>query len=435
MCQERIQGISYMKERQATVLIVSGTEAASSQLEEYVIQHGLRAVFAKNGTEALTAVQDSAPDLVMLCLDLPDEGSIRLAEHLKATAALSTIPVVALASREQLEQLEYCLTLGVEDYMLLPLHPQIVRSRLNAVNAHAEQTAHVADARREEALLKIERDIQIGRNIQQSFLPQVLPEVPGWELAARFQPAREVAGDFYDAFPLNQGRRLGIVIADVCDKGVGAALFMALFRSLIRAFAQQHYSIRWMGDEETDFLSNPVVDRRRAIPSTGTTALKNAMSLTNNYIITNHGDTSMFATMFFGVLDPATGLLSYVNGGHNPPWIFNNAGIKTRLVPSGPAVGMVPDADYVIQQATFMPGDYLLMFTDGVIEARDSAGAFFTEARLRSCLVDPFPASAQSLLDRIHAELTAHIGMAAQFDDITMLALRRGLPVEKVPVT
>ncbi len=292
-----------------------------------------------------------------------------------------------------------------------------------------------ANAKREEVLLKLERDIQIGRDIQLSFLPKTLPQVPGWELAAEFEPAREVAGDFYDAFPLNQGRRLGLVIADVCDKGVGAALFMALFRSLIRAFAQQHYSLRWMGDEESDFLSSPVADRRRGIPSTGTTALKNAMTLTNNYIITNHGDTSMFATMFFGVLDPGSGVLTYINGGHCPPWLFNESGVKQRLTPTGPAVGMVPDVDFAIQQVTFAPGDMLLAFTDGVPEARDVTGAFFTEARLRSIINSPMPASAKELVSSVHAHLTAHIGTAVQFDDITMLAVRRSTTEEPFAIT
>jgi serine phosphatase RsbU (regulator of sigma subunit) len=293
----------------------------------------------------------------------------------------------------------------------------------------SEPAAH---AQREEALLKLERDIQIGRRIQASFLPTTLPEVPHWELAAFFQPAREVAGDFYDAFMLNQNRRVGIVIGDVCDKGVGAALFMALFRSLTRAFAQQHYSLRWMDADETDFLTSPVTDRRRGIPSTGTTALKNAIGLTNNYIINNHGDTNMFATMFFGVLDPVAGVLTYINGGHNPPWLFNAAGVKMRLMPTGPAVGMLPDVDFGIQQVTFEPGDILLTFTDGVPEARDPDGAFFTEAKLRMLINDPMPAAAQELLERIHGRLTAHIGTAAQFDDITMLAVRR-LSASDVP--
>lgn len=97
--------------------------------------------------------------------------------------------------------------------------------------------------------------MQIARDIQASFLPETLPELPGWEIAAHFQPAREVAGDFYDVFPMVDGRRLGLVIADVCDKGVGAAMFMALFRSLLRAFANPNTARRWMDAQGDDWLS------------------------------------------------------------------------------------------------------------------------------------------------------------------------------------
>jgi sigma-B regulation protein RsbU (phosphoserine phosphatase) len=325
------------------------------------------------------------------------------------------------------------LALGLDDYLYYPFHAQVVKARLDALRFKQLAVAQAEEAKRDELLLKIERDVQIGRRIQKSFLPPVLPETPNWELAAQFEPAREVAGDFYDAFPLNQKRRLGVVIGDVCDKGVGAALFMALFRSLVRAYAQQHYSISWMG-ESTDFLSSPVADRRRTVPSTGTTALKSAMTLTNNYIIENHGDSNMFATMFFGVLDPITGVLAYINGGHNAPWLFDSAGnIKLRLTATGPAVGMLPDVDYGIQQITIEPGDTLLTFTDGVPEARDPAGNFFTEARLRTLITNPPAGTAKELLLRIYDQLMAHIDTAAQFDDITMLAVRR-LPGPQTPV-
>ncbi len=137
-------------------------------------------------------------------------------------------------------------------------------------------------------------ELEIGRRIQTSFLPSTLPQPAGWQIAGALEPAREVSGDFYDAFALSQGKRMGLVVADVCDKGVGAALFMALFRSLLRAFADQHYSLGWMdilGEERSS------VGRRRTMLSTGTAALKNAIDLTNRYIARNHGDTSMFATV------------------------------------------------------------------------------------------------------------------------------------------
>jgi len=173
----------------------------------------------------------------------------------------------------------------------------------------------------------MERELEIARRIQASFLPDNLPQPEGWELASRFEAAREVAGDFYDAFSLAGGKRIGLVVGDVCDKGVGAALFMSLFRSLIRAFADQHYSLGWMdllasdapGSNMAEPLRSSSVSRRRELLTPGTTALKKAVVLTNDYIANNHGQTSMFATLFFGVLDPTTGTLTYINGGTSPP--------------------------------------------------------------------------------------------------------------------
>src|SRR5947208_967614 len=123
-------------------------------------------------------------------------------------------------------------------------------------------------------------DVQIGRQIQASFLPETLPKPAGWEIEARFQPARQVAGDWYDAFPLTHGR-IGLVIADVCDKGVGAALFMALMRSLIRAYGQQNYALRLLDVLETGAPTAPRGERgRRTAPSVGVSALRNAVELT-----------------------------------------------------------------------------------------------------------------------------------------------------------
>jgi sigma-B regulation protein RsbU (phosphoserine phosphatase) len=270
---------------------------------------------------------------------------------------------------------------------------------------------------------KLERDLQIARQIQASFLPEELPQFPGWELAARFQPAREVSGDFYDAFPLTNNRRLGFVIADVCDKGIGAALFMALFRTLIRAFAQQHYALSW-ADVLADDAPRADEGRRQVLPSIGTGALKNAVSLTNSYILRNHGQAGMFATLFFGVLDPATGALAYVNCGHNPPILIGQGGRTARLGATGPALGIMPDADFTIQQAQLEPGDLLIGYTDGVTEARNPRGEFYSDARLLS-LVQPGAPSATDLLDRIEGDVRVHMDGGDPSDDITMLAVRR----------
>jgi phosphoserine phosphatase RsbU/P len=278
---------------------------------------------------------------------------------------------------------------------------------------------------RQQELLKFERDLQIGRQIQAGFLPETLPEPPGWEVAARFLPAREVAGDFYDAFMLGRDT-MGFVVADVCDKGVGAALFMALVRSLVRVYAQQRFSLlsaeaaapRLMGADRADL---------QAVGVTGT-ALKQAVILANDYIGENHLNMNMFATMFAGVLNLETGSLMYVNGGHNAPILLTTAGSTVRLPSKGPAVGMVPGFQFVVGQAQLNPGDLLVAFTDGIPDARDPHGKFFTEARLLRMVEQMATTPAEQAAIEIQEALATHIATAAQFDDITLMAIRRAAP-------
>jgi sigma-B regulation protein RsbU (phosphoserine phosphatase) len=271
---------------------------------------------------------------------------------------------------------------------------------------------------------KLNNELEKGRQMQINFLPDQLLQLPGWETAAYFKPARQVAGDFYDVFQL-PGGSIGLVIADVCDKGVGAALFMALFRSLIRIFSGQTSldglpltCSEALLDEMDDSADNPSVDPTHA------TALK-AIHLTNDYIALNHGDLAMFATLFFGILDPDSGKLSYVSGGHEPIFVVGpDGGVKERLAATGPAVGVEPKINFKIRQSRLEPGDTLLGYTDGVVEANASDGEFFTMERLVTTLDVP-ASSAADLLDRIADRVEKHIGEADQFDDVTLLAIRR----------
>jgi sigma-B regulation protein RsbU (phosphoserine phosphatase) len=160
------------------------------------------------------------------------------------------------------------------------------------------------------------------------------------------------------------------------------------------------------------------------LPSTGTSALRNAISLTNTYILDNHGDTGMFATLFFAVLDPATGALAYVNGGQTPPLLICGGAIKECLQPTGPAVGILPEAEWDIRQAQMEPGDLLLAYTDGVTEARSAAGGFYGDERLRALVCGRTFAAAE-LADAIEEDVRAFAAGAEQSDDITLLVARR----------
>ncbi|MCP4629934.1 MAG: PP2C family protein-serine/threonine phosphatase [bacterium] len=267
-------------------------------------------------------------------------------------------------------------------------------------------------------------ELEKGRQMQINFLPDQLPQIPGWETAAFFKPARQVAGDFYDIFQLSD-RSIGFVVADVCDKGVGAALFMALFRSLIRIFSGQT-SLNGLPLSCHDAISNESdqPDGNPAIDPDHLKALQ-AVQLTNKYIALNHGELAMFATLFFGILDLDTGKLSYINGGHGPLYIVpTGGGIKAQLATTGPSVGIEPNIHFKIQQTQLEPGDTLLGYTDGVIDASAADGKFYTIGQLRSILDTP-SSSVTELLDRITNSLQEHIGEAEPFDDITLLAIKR----------
>ena len=296
----------------------------------------------------------------------------------------------------------------------------------NAINKRkqAEEALQVSFEQVEAYSQKLNNELEKGRQIQINFLPDQLLQLPGWETAAYFKPARQVAGDFYDVFQL-PGGSIGLVIADVCDKGVGAALFMALFRSLIRIFSGQTSMdglpltcSEALLDEMDDYANDPSVDPTHA------TALK-AVHLSNDYIALNHGDLAMFATLFFGILDPDSGKLSYVNGGHEPIFVVGpDGGVKERLAATGPSVGIEPKINFKTRQSRLEPGDILLGYTDGVVEANASDGEFFTMERLVTTLDVP-ASSAADLLDRIADRVEKHIGEADQFDDVTLLAIRR----------
>ncbi|MGF1479637.1 MAG: PP2C family protein-serine/threonine phosphatase [Cyanophyceae cyanobacterium] len=263
---------------------------------------------------------------------------------------------------------------------------------------------------------KLDAELQEGRQMQQNFLPPaeaincLLLDKQRWEIATFFKPARQVSGDFYDVFELPDGY-LGLVIADVCGKGVGAALFMALFRSLIRIYAMEPEQ-----GSTVEVAVPPALEHQcRALQ---------AVALTNDYIAEHHGSLGMFATLFFGVLDPATGSVTYINGGHESLAILGAQGqVRETLHSTGPAVGMFAGQAFEIRSSSLQPGETLVGYTDGIPEARAANGAFYTRERLLGVINLP-TASAAALLERIAASVFTHTGQAEQFDDMTLLAVQ-----------
>jgi sigma-B regulation protein RsbU (phosphoserine phosphatase) len=267
----------------------------------------------------------------------------------------------------------------------------------------------------------LDRELEKCRQIQLDFLPKQLPKISGWHIEEFFFPASRVSGDFYDAFVLPCGYA-GLVIGDVCDKGVGSALFMALFRSLIRIFTGQAQLNRSFVDTKSQTVGG--TRKSASIRKYNHVEALRAVALTNDYIAQEHNEMCMFATLFFAVLDPSSGKLIYINGGHEAAFVIGQNGVRENLLPTGPAVGAIHGAQFKYKEIQLQPGEILFAYTDGVIDARSPDGNRFTRKRMKALLSQP-AADALKLMQRIGTHLFAHIGKAPQEDDITMLTIQR----------
>lgn len=238
-----------------------------------------------------------------------------------------------------------------------------------------------------------------------------LPELPGWELEARTQPAHDQCGDFYDTFAL-PGGRIGLIVGDVCDTA-DATAFMERLRDLIPVALQQSLSKARL---------NGAQGRARA-------ALREAVATVNQAVFNSFTHEHIFVTLFLGVLDSGTGELFYVNAGHEAPVILVPGRIAERLGPSGPAVGLMDPAYFEVQQAQIEPGETLLVYTDGVTDARNGAGERLLLPRLLE-LLNGATRTAGGLVNAIEALVSDHAGGEPPFDDITLVAVRRAPATE-----
>ncbi len=293
-------------------------------------------------------------------------------------------------------------------YAALSTDPDAFKAVLHAVLKREREIVQEIKTRSTK-LLAYQKELEIGRRIQADFLPGSIPKIDNWEVAAWFEAAREVAGDFYDVFKLKTSSHVAIVIGDVCDKGVGAALFMTLFRSLIRAT-----SLYGCMDSAVD---------NAAAAGKAKDVLLNSVLTTNRYIATTHAGSSMFASVFFGLLDPDTGELIYVNAGHEAPMIFRQNGEVDLLDITGGVMGLFPAANYTVASAKLNEGDLIFTYTDGVNEAKNPDGEQFTEERILK-VAAPEGNNTDTFLHIMLEAVREFRGEAEQSDDITMLALK-----------
>jgi sigma-B regulation protein RsbU (phosphoserine phosphatase) len=244
---------------------------------------------------------------------------------------------------------------------------------------------------------RMERELQVARELQTSLIPRETPQFTGWDFAALWQPAREVSGDFYD-FPPVGAEKVGIVIADVSDKGMPAALFMALARSTVRASVAHAPS-----------------------PADAITQA--------NKLVCADAANGMFVSLFYGQLDPATGQIIYVNAGHNPPLLYRAADdTLTELGRTGVLLGVDESLTFEQRSLRLDPGDFILLYTDGVTEAADAqsgASQEFGGDRLRRVLLAHRRAGATQIVAALAEAITSFVGATPQWDDITVVMVKR----------
>ncbi len=267
-------------------------------------------------------------------------------------------------------------------------HKAMVEDRLQVLRAKAYVQAEAYQADSEE--------LAWAGKIQASFLPEEIPDIPGWQLTASLIPAKETSGDYYDFIHL-PGGHIGIVVADVADKGVAAALYMASSRTLIRTFALEH-------------PTNPELVIGEA---------------NRRLTLDTHG--GLYVTLFYGVLDPDSGVLKYCNAGHNPPYFirtYEDAEVQT-LPRTGIPLGIFEDTTWEQRTLQLSPGDVLVIYTDGVTDTQNAQESFFGEERLLASVISKLGDSAQNIQAGILEDIHEFAENAPQYDDITLVTLVR----------
>jgi sigma-B regulation protein RsbU (phosphoserine phosphatase) len=243
-------------------------------------------------------------------------------------------------------------------------------------------------------LVSIQNDLNISREIQQAILPKVFPPFPhelSFDIYASMVAANEVGGDFYDFFMIDD-QRLGFVIGDVSGKGISAAIFMAVSRTLIRATGLK-------GDSVSE-----------------------CMEYVNNLLCTE-SVSSMFVTVFYGILNTQTGEIDYVNAGHNPPYILSASGIQQVEMTNGLALGVLNDFSFQSKKIQLKKGDQLLLYTDGVVEAFDLGETAYGEEKFENFLHQSLNLPVETILKKLFTDVADFVNGAPQSDDITLLGI------------
>ncbi len=352
----------------------------------------------KNGKQALKAANiTNSPDLILLDIMMPEMDGYEVCRRLKAEKATRDIPVIFITAMGETSDETKGFELGAVDYITKPISPPIVQARVKthlALKRNMKELQHayrIIESQKE----RMQEELDVAHDIQMSMVPQTFPPFPErdeFSIHAALIPAREVGGDFYDFFFLDENN-LCFCIGDVSGKGVPAALFMAVTQTLIKA--------RGMEDFSTASIITSVNEELR-----------------------QGNQKFMFVTIFIGILNILSGELTYTSAGHNPTYIRHKNGEMVRLDEKhGPVVGVSPGLAYKEDSIQLSKGDMVFAYTDGIPEARNTEKSFFGDERLSELLISRGFDSSEDVVEFIVSAVNTFEEGADQADDITAMAI------------
>jgi phosphoserine phosphatase RsbU/P len=353
---------------------------------------------AGDGEAALALLATETFDLVLLDVMMPKMDGYQVLQWLKAEGRLHHVPVIMISALNEIDSVVRCIELGAVDYLPKPFDPILLKARVGASlekkRLRDEIRAHLA---------RMEDELAAARQLQMSMVPSIFPlpsrERP-IEIAAMMEPAREVGGDLYDFYELDD-RRFCFFIGDVSGKGMASALFMARTKNVIRLI--------------TRFLRR--ADGSIPNPAEIITAVNRELS--------NDNHSMMFVTLFFGIVDARTGDLQFTNAGHNPPYHLTGKALTAVTAAKGHALGVRADSIYETGFLRLAPGETIYLYTDGITEAANCQNEMFTDVRLEAVLRKTNHRSTAAIIRTVVDEVRSFAAGTLQSDDITALALRR----------
>ncbi|MCC8935044.1 fused response regulator/phosphatase [Bradyrhizobium sp. Arg68] len=384
---------------EAALLVVDDNEDNRYTLTRRLDREGYKNLtIATNGREALEKLKAQPFDLVLLDIMMPDMNGYEVLEQVKATPALRDIPIIMISSLDEIESVIRCIELGAEDYLNKPFNPTLLRARVGA----SLEKKRLRDEVRSN-MERLAQELEAARALQLAMLPRQFPSCsPSHPIAvhAVMEPAKEVGGDLYDCFYAGE-HTFCFLVGDVCGKGASAAMFMARARSLVRITVNLWR--QWRADDLDPGALLDAVNRE----------------------LCQDNDDCMFVTMFLGLIDTHSGLLSFANAGHPRPHLIASSG-ETGQIDAKAALplGVRREARFPTLTLQIHPGDALFLCSDGVFEAANGDGELFSVERVGQLLRQAAAAEPVEMVRIIKDAVDAFTGGTSRTDDLTALALR-----------